>query len=156
MTILRRFLIPNFLTLLAAAPAIAGDLDDIFGGGPEEDRVAVLQTLEIYLTVTDEQKYSAIRKSFHAAAYLMSVSDKGALRSLTQDFWWERVSQIAPDTPARESTVVIIDVSGHAAIARIDIKNVSSGNTSTDYLNLQKVAAGWRIVNKTLSSPIRG
>jgi hypothetical protein len=154
MTQFRRFLIPALITFLAAVPASASDLDGIVGGGPEADRLAVLQTLKIYLTVTDDKIESAIRNSFHPTAYLMSVSAKGALRSLTQDFWWERVSRISEDTPVRESKVLIIDVSGHAAIARIDIKNGASGDTTTDYFNLQKVAAGWRIVNKTLSEPI--
>lgn len=126
----------------------------IMGNGPEEDRLAILETLKIYLTVTDDQNQAAIEKSFHPVAVLMSVSGNGALRTLTQDFWWERVSKISADTPDRISVFKIIDVSGHAAIARIDITNVVRGTTSTDYLNLQKVADGWRIVNKTLSSPI--
>ncbi|WP_337658887.1 nuclear transport factor 2 family protein [Sphingorhabdus sp. Alg231-15] len=135
-------------------PASANDLSDIAGGGPPSDRMAVLQTLNIYLSVTDGKDRSAIAKSFHPTAFLMSVSSKGALRSLTQDFWWERVSQIPDDQPSRTSRVLIIDVSGHAAIARIDITNGGDGTTSTDYFNLQKTSAGWRIVNKTLSQPI--
>lgn len=147
-------LIPTLVMFLTSVPAVANDLEGIVGGGPSEDRLAVLETLKTYLTVTDDKAESAIRDSFHPTAYLMSVSEKGALRALTQDFWWERVSQIPEDTPARESKVLIIDVSGHAAIARIDIRNGTTGDTTTDYFNLQKVAAGWRIVNKTLSEPI--
>ncbi len=135
-------------------PATANDLADIMGSGPESDRIAVLQTLNTYLLVTDEKDHSAIKESFHPTALLMSVSSKGALRSLTQDFWWERVSQIPEDQPSRTSRVLIIDVSGHAAIARIDITNGGDGTTSTDYFNLQKTSVGWRIVNKTLSQPI--
>lgn len=135
-------------------PASADDLDGIAEEGPRAERLAVLETLKTYLTVTDEKENAAIRKSFHPSAYLMSVSRKGALRSLTQDFWWERVSQISDDQPGRISKFLIIDVSGHAAMARIDIKNGSTGAISTDYLNLQKLDSGWRIVNKTLSTPL--
>lgn len=143
-----------FLFLFNPASARSDDLNHIAGGGPIADRQAILETLQTYLTVTDDKNALAIPKSFHPTAYLTSVSAKGALRSLSQDFWWERVSQIPDDTPPRTSTVLIIDVSGHAAIARIDIKNGVSGETTTDYFNMQKVAAGWRIVNKTLSEPI--
>ncbi|QTD57336.1 nuclear transport factor 2 family protein [Parasphingorhabdus cellanae] len=135
-------------------PATANGLADVMGDGPKSERMAVLQTLNTYLTVTDEKDHSAIEKSFHPTALLMSVSSKGALRSLTQDFWWERVSQIPEDQAPRTSKILIIDVSGHAAIARIDITNGGDGTTSTDYFNLQKTSAGWRIVNKTLSKPI--
>lgn len=154
MTQMSRNLFSAVVIFLATVPAMASDLDGIAGGGPTTDRLAVLQILKIYLTVTDDKSESAIRASFHPTAYLMSVSKKGGLRTLTQDFWWERVSRIPEDTPVREFRFRLIDVSGHAAVARIDIKNGVSGNTSTDYINLQKVAAGWRIVNKTLSSPI--
>lgn len=142
------------MVVLAAGSAYAHDLKDVQGGGPAEDRQAVLETLQTYLSVTDEKDKSAIRRSIHPKAYLMSVSAGGALRALTQDFWWERVSQIPDDQPARKSTILIIDVSGHAAIARIDIINGGDGSTTTDYFNLQKTAEGWRIVNKTLSAPI--
>lgn len=140
----------------AEVPSISPQdpLVGIIGSGPEEDRLEILKTLKIYLTVTDDQNKAAIQKSFHPVAVLMSVSGNGALRTLTQDFWWERISKIPADTPDRINVFKIIDVSGHAAIARIDITNVVRGTTSTDYLNLQKVADGWRIVNKTLSSPI--
>jgi hypothetical protein len=134
--------------------AFADDLEGTLGEGPRNERLAVLKTLKTYLTVTDDKTFAAIDESFHPAAYLMSVSRKGALRSLTQDFWWERVSQISDEQPKRISKFLIIDVSGHGAMARIDITNVVTGKTSTDYLNLQKLDSGWRIVNKTLSTPL--
>ncbi|MDO3388040.1 nuclear transport factor 2 family protein [Gilvimarinus sp. SDUM040013] len=142
------------ISLFQVLPASADDLDGVLGAGPRSERLAVLETLKTYLKVTDEKENAAIRKSFHPTAHLMSVSKKGSLRSLTQDFWWERVSQIPDDHPGRTSKFRIIDVSGHAAMARIDIKNAGTGSISTDYLNLQKVDSGWRIVNKTLSTPL--
>ena len=151
---------PNILSvmlliiLFQVLPASADELEGVFGEGPRDERLAVLETLKTYLTVTDEKENAAIRKSFHPTAHLMSVSKNGALRSLTQDFWWERVSQISDDHPGRTSKFFIIDVSGHAAVARIDIKNRGTGLVSTDYLNLQKLDSGWLIVNKTLSTPL--
>lgn len=154
LTHVRMLVVATLIGLLFAKPAAADDLARILGGGPKSERLAVLETLKAYLTVTDARNAAAIARSFHPTALLTSVSRQGALRSLTQDFWWERVSGIPGDSPPRSSTVLIIDVSGHAAIARIDIANGADGTTSTDYFNLQKVAAGWRIVNKTLSVPL--
>lgn len=151
---MKKYAVIGALFWITSGSVLGQDLAGIAGGGPEEERRAVLRTLEIYLTVTDEKDASAIARSFHPTAFLMSVSRDGALRALTQDFWWERVSQIPDDQPPRISEVLIIDVSGHAAIARIDIANGVNGSVSTDYLNLQKTGAGWRIVNKTLSNPI--
>ena len=154
MPTIRNALVLAVAALMVNQSAVAEDLSSILGTGPEAERLAVLEVLHVYLTVTDEKKQSAIARSFHPTAFLMSVSGKGALRSLTQDYWWERVSQIPDDTPPRRSRVLLIDVSGHAAIARIDITNGGNGTTSTDFFNLQKTAAGWRIVNKTLSEPL--
>ncbi len=142
------------VSILFTGLASASELSNITGGGPATERRAVLEVLETYLTVTDNKYREAIQKSFHPKAYLMSVSRKGALRALTQDFWWERVSQIPADQKPRTSSVMIIDVSGHAAIARIDITNGGDGSVSTDYFNLLKVANEWKIINKTLSTPI--
>ena len=149
----------NLITFLVSALFFtlsieAKSLKSISGSGPELDRIEVLSVLKVYLTVTDNKNRSAIKQSFHPTAFLMSVNKKGSLISLTQDLWWERVSKIPDDQPERKSEIVLIDVSGHAAVARIDITNGVTNTISTDYLNLQKLSSGWRIVNKTLSVPL--
>lgn len=140
--------------LLFTSSASAQEVDKIPGSGPDQDRKAVAAILEAYLDVVDERRKSAIGDAFHPFGVLMSVSQAGGLRVLTQDDWWERVARIPEDSAARQSSIVLIDVSGYAAIGRIDITNGNSGRTTTDYFNLQKTGDGWRIVNKTLSEPL--
>lgn len=82
----------------------------------------------------------------------MSVTAGGDVVAMSQAAWWARVSRIPAGAIVRSSVARIIDVAGRAAIARVDIS--SGGSTFTDYFNLLRTRDGWRIVNKTLSSPL--
>ena len=123
------------------------------GSATDEERAEVAAVLQQYLRVTDFRESAAIAKSFHPTAVLNSVTSSGALKSMTQDEWWERVSKIPADTPPRQSTIVMIEVVGVAAVARVDITD-ARGSSSSDLFTLQKTKDGWRIVNKVLSKPI--
>ena len=134
------------------APLRAQDLSQVAGAGPEAERAAVLATLRAYLRVTDRRDEAAIAESFHPGAQLLAITRAGSVGAMTQEVWWERVSQIPAGTLARQSVIRLIDVEGNAAIARIDI---ASGTTrTTDFLSLLRTRAGWRIVGKTLSTPL--
>ncbi len=125
----------------------------VAGSGPAEERAAVVQVLRDYLRVTDARDKAAIQLSFHPSALLNSVTAAGTVRSMTQDEWWERVSRIPANTPARKSSITLVEVANAAAVARIDITD-ARGNTSSDLFTLQKTKDGWRIVNKVLSVPL--
>jgi hypothetical protein len=150
-----RVLLTIAILLLPVHPVTAESesLDKISGTGPDDERIAVVRVLREYLRVTDFQDRKAIDKSFHPTAALSSVTAGGALKMLTQDEWWERVSRISKDTPPRKSVITLVEVVDAAAVARIDITD-AKGNTSTDLFTLLKTAQGWRIVNKVLSSPL--
>jgi hypothetical protein len=128
-------------------------LDKVAGSGPAAERMAVVKVLQDYLRVTDFRDKGAIGKSFHPTAFLGSVTASGALKLVTQDEWWERVSRIPENTPPRKSAISLIEVVNAAAVARIDITD-AKGNVSTDLFTLLKTADGWRIVNKVLSAPL--
>jgi len=138
------------LIVLASSAPAQTDLTRLPGGGPAQDRAAVEATLRAYLRVTDEQDQASIAKAFHPSAFLMSVTGTGELRAMAQDTWWGRVSR---GRIQRTSSIREIDVTGAAAIARVDITTGTS--SSTDYFTLLKLADGWRIVNKVVSSVIR-
>jgi Putative lumazine-binding len=125
----------------------------VSGSGPAEERTAVVQVLRDYLRVTDARDKAAIQLSFHPSALLNSVTASGIVRSMTQDEWWERVSRIPANTPARKSSITLVEVANVAAVARIDITD-ARGNASSDLFTLQKTKDGWRIVNKVLSVPL--
>jgi hypothetical protein len=145
-----------FLWLVAPVVVIAAEADPlakVAGAGPVDERTAVVKVLQDYLRVTDFHDRAAIEKSFHPTALLGSVTASGALKAMTQDEWWDRVSRIPANTPPRQSAITLVEVVNAAAVARIDITD-AKGNTSTDLFTLLKVADGWRIVNKVLSTPL--
>jgi hypothetical protein len=141
--------------VVSLAPALAAPElpSGVSGSGPLEERVAVVQVLRDYLRVTDARDKTAIALAFHPAAVLSSVTAAGAVRSMTQDEWWERVSRIPSDTPPRKSSITLVEVVNAAAVARIDITD-ARGSASSDLFTLQKTKDGWRIINKVLSAPL--
>ena len=141
-----------FLLAFLPAQVLGQSLDGIAGHGANEERAAIVTALSDYLRVTDELSEPSIGKAFHPLALLMTVSTNGRLNILTQDNWWERLSNVKAGTISRDSRIVLIDTTGLAAVARIDI--TTNGRTTTDYFSLMKVKDGWRIVNKTLSAPL--
>lgn len=142
------------LAIPVAAISVESDaLDKIAGAGPAAERTAIVKVLEHYLRVTDFRDEGAIAKSFHPTAFLTSVTASGALKLMTQDEWWDRVSRIPAGTPPRRSVITLIEAVDAAAVARVDITD-AKGNTSTDLFTLLKTADGWRIVNKVLANPL--
>jgi hypothetical protein len=111
-----------------------------------EDKDAIQRVLRAYLDVTDKKDQAAIARAFHPSAKLMSAG-QNELREMSQSEWWQRISRI-PGPVKRKSAVSFIDVTGLAAVARIDFER------SSDYLALLKIGGVWKIVNKTLSTSL--
>jgi Putative lumazine-binding len=125
----------------------------VAGSGPAAERSAVVEVLRTYLSVTGNLDQAAIAKSFVPAAVLNSVSADGALRTMSKQEWWGRVSRIPPGTLRRTSTIKLVAVADAAAVARVDVVG-PTGSTSVDMFTLQKTREGLRVVNKVLSTPV--
>ena len=110
----------------------------------QDEKEAILKIIDQYLRVTDYKDSSAISKSFHPNAKLMSVTKTGELQEMTQAQWWARLSRIT-NPVVRKSKVTVLDISGITASVKVEFE------TSTDIITLLKFDNGWRIVNKTLS-----
>jgi hypothetical protein len=110
------------------------------------DKEAIKRVVQQYLDVTDKKDFDSIKKAFHPDAKLLSVGKIG-LNQMTQEEWWQRISRI-PGKVERTSNIVMIDVTGLAAVVKIDF------GRSTDYLSLLKVNDEWKIVNKILSTKL--
>jgi Putative lumazine-binding len=104
----------------------------------------ILKVVKLYISVTDNKDSTAISKSFHPDAKLLSVNKAGELRIMTTAEWWSRVSKISNPT-ARKNNIKILDISGVSAVVKVEFE------TSCDYISLLKLTSGWKIVNKTLS-----
>ena len=110
----------------------------------DDEKADILKIISLYLRVTDYKDSSAISKSFHPHAKLMSVTRSGEFKEMTQAEWWARLSKIS--TPiVRKSKVTVLDISGITASVKVEFE------ASTDIITLLKFDSGWRIVNKTLS-----
>ena len=126
-----------FLTLLSLPITVKAQAQD-------EEKEIILKVISQYLRVTHYKDSSAIIKSFHPDARLMSVTRTGELKVMTQAEWWSRLSKIS-NPVVRKSKVTILDISGITASVKIEFE------ASTDIITLLKFNSGWRIVNKTLS-----
>ena len=126
-----------FLTLLSLPITVKAQAQD-------EEKEIILKVISQYLRVTDYKDSSAIIKSFHPDARLMSVTRTGELKVMRQAEWWSTLSKIS-NPVVRKSKVTILDISGITASVKIEFE------ASTDIITLLKFNSGWRIVNKTLS-----
>src|SRR6185369_9657868 len=109
-----------------------------------KDKSEILDVVNLYISVTDHADSTAITKSFHPDAKLLSVNSSGELKTMTLGEWWSRISGIK-NPATRKSNIKILDISGVSAVVKVEFKN------SSDFISLLKLNGGWKIVNKTLS-----
>jgi hypothetical protein len=112
----------------------------------ENETEAIRRVIQQYLDVTDKKDAEGIKKAFHPDAKLMSVGKNG-LNQMALAEWWERISRI-PGKVERTSRVTVLEVSGLAAVVKVDF------GRSKDYVSLLKINGEWKIVNKLLSTSL--
>ena len=108
------------------------------------DAELIKQIIQRYLDVTDKKDNEAIKQAFHPDTKLLSVGRNG-LNQMSLEEWWGRVSRI-PGQVTRKSEVAILEISGLAAVVKIDF------GTSKDFVSLLKINGEWKIVSKVLST----
>jgi hypothetical protein len=135
---LRRNSAPVISTTKTAAPSA--------GQSSSDDAEAIKHVIQRYLNVTDKKEQAAIAQAFHPDTKLLSVGRNG-LNQMSLDEWWGRVSRI-PGQVTRKSQVTVLEVSGLAAIVKVDF------GTSKDFISLLKVGGEWKIVSKILSTSL--
>ena len=102
------------------------------------------------------QDGKTVRSGFHQD-FAMLVLQNNTIDKFTVDEWLDRIETMKADNPElwnAETThnFVLIDVTGDAAVAKLDVhKGVS--HFSTDYMLLYKFEEGWRIVSKIFTIP---
>lgn len=137
---MRALAIGLFLTtLMAVAPLLAA----VREGDDEEE--AIREIIEHYFQGDRERDVGSLKKAFHGDAKLLTTNEQGELRVLTQPEWHERVRQ-TPDRERPESTILHVDRTGNAAIAKT--RMVFSNGQFTDFLSLLKIEGRWIVVHK--------
>lgn len=90
---------------------------------------------------------SYMDRAFHEEAKLFWIVD-GELSQRTRDDYIGRFSgQPAADEDQRERRIVNIDISGTAAVVKVELDYPSA--LIYDYMSMLKVGGAWKIINKT-------
>jgi hypothetical protein len=134
-----RYLILLSVAALAASAAARGD----------DDEKLIRQHIErYYFEGVRNSDTAAAHKTFHPVTVMYSVRDGELARRAIPD-WLGAIAERAPNPPKPDAVkrrVVMVDVSGNAAVARLEL--ASPEMTITDYMSLLKVNDQWTVVGK--------
>ena len=94
-----------------------------------------------------------MREGFHPAFRIHGVLEDGGLRQFPIEEWIAAIEKrkaspdFDPTDQKWEHRLVLIDVTGSAAVAKIELFK-DSRHVYTDYLSLLKLEGGWKITDK--------
>ncbi|WP_299437599.1 nuclear transport factor 2 family protein [uncultured Aquimarina sp.] len=109
----------------------------------ESDRKLVEQTVNYYLEGGTNNDFETLKKAFHKTATMKYIND-GYQEVNAIDFF-KKVMKPGPKQD-RKTSIASIDISGHAASARLEIEYATF--TFIDYMNLLKIDGEWKVVSK--------
>lgn len=114
---------------------------------PGEVDPAVLAPVEAYLRGHVTGDGEEWRRAFHPSAMVTGVRD-GKLESMTAPDFVSRAPGKPPaDEAQRKRRIVSVDVSGDAAVAKVELDYPRV--FFVDYLSLLKIDGEWKIAQKT-------
>lgn len=131
------------LVLAAAAALAAGPLHAQSDPAAEAE---VRQAVQHYLAGHATGDGAHHRMIFHPESRLYWVAD-GELRTRTsEEYIAGAPGRPAADEDQRSRRIAMVDVTGDAAVARVELEY--PGVSITDYFTLLKIDGEWRIMNK--------
>ncbi len=122
----------------------AGGYAAVQSGSNEE--TAVRAALQHYLMGHATGDGAHFEKVFHPESRLFWVGDGELQTRSSAEYTAGAPGQPAEDEDRRSRRIVMVDVSGTAAVARVELDY--PGALITDYFSLLKVDGEWRIMNK--------
>ena len=123
------------------------------GESPEERRqsedAAIRDVLQrCYVEGMYIKRDPDVLRSGLASTFVMQVCWEGELSNRTASEWLDRMKLSGVPTKKHiESQIKVLDVTGVAAVARVDI-HVDSKHKYPDYFCLYKTDEGWKMVTK--------
>ncbi|MEL7163181.1 MAG: nuclear transport factor 2 family protein [Bacteroidota bacterium] len=108
------------------------------------DYALVEETVGYYLDGGTNNDFATLEKAFHPDATMQYMSGDGFTKVNALEFFGSRMK--AGPKSNRKTRVVHIDVSGHAATAKLEIDYPTF--TFVDYMTLLKIEGRWQIVSK--------
>jgi hypothetical protein len=148
-------LVKRALALLAAIVLLALLLVPLFATAtpPEEADPAVRAPVEAYLRGHATGDGEEWRKAFHPAAMVTGLRDGKLVSVSAPDFIARAPGKPAADEALRKRRIVSIDVSGDAAVAKVELDYPKV--LFVDYLSLLKIDGEWKIAQKTYTGSTR-
>ena len=132
------------LALLAASIALSGCTRPAEAASSE--RAAVVATVELYFQGHATGDGAYFRRAFHPDTRLFWVKD-GKLATWTRDEFAARFAGApAPDEARRKRRILSIDITGDAAVAKVELDYPDA--IFIDYLSLLKIEGSWLVINK--------
>ncbi|MEL6866758.1 MAG: nuclear transport factor 2 family protein [Bacteroidota bacterium] len=111
----------------------------------QSDLQQIEQTLNNYLIGGTENDAERLVSAFHPNAMMKFIRDGEYQEVNAAQFFLDRIK---PGPPADRSTeVATIDLTGHVAVARLNIHYEKV--RLVDYVTLMKINEQWKIINKT-------
>ncbi|WP_299261212.1 nuclear transport factor 2 family protein [uncultured Aquimarina sp.] len=109
----------------------------------ESDRNLIEQTVNYYLEGGTNNDFETLKRAFHKTASMKYINN--GYQEVNAINFFKKVMKPGPKQN-RKTNIASIDVSGHAASARLEIEYATF--TFIDYMNLLKIDDEWKIVSK--------
>jgi hypothetical protein len=130
----------------AASAAASSSTSSTASSARDPEEPAIRAALEHYLAGHATGDAAHHRAAFHKVANLYFVRGDTVATRTGADYIAASPGRPAPDEAQRRRRIVMIDRTGDAAVAKIELDYPSA--VLTDYMTLLKSGGEWRIVNK--------
>lgn len=117
---------------------------------PANDEAAIRAVIEQYFKshATGDGQY--IRSVFHPDLKMMFVRDNAFMMRTREEYVSGFNGKPADDEAQRKRSVLLIDITGNAAMAKLTLDYPKV--TLTDYFALLKINGEWKVVNKIFNA----
>ena len=109
-----------------------------------EDHQAISTTLNYYLEGGTNNDFEMLKKAFHPTASMKFIRGEAYTEVNAVEFF-KKGMKPGPKQE-RKTRIISIDVSGHAASAKLEIEYPTF--FFYDYMNLLKIEGEWKVVSK--------
>ena len=123
------------------------------GDRTDPEAAAIEALVQDYFLGMYEGDVDRLRRIFNPQCWLFGENRNGSHEFPLAGFLDQIASEPVPKAEGEpfDMRLVSVDRTGAVAIAKVEVRY--QGRRYTDYLTLQKSAAGWRIVNKAFFCP---
>lgn len=134
MTTITRLVLALATGIILVSPTKADDFAD------------VRSVIQKYFDGTEQGKLELLPQAFMPTSEIQYVLEDGSLGRLPFAEYLTRFTQGLKIE--RKGRLVSMDITGNAAVAKVEIFMASRNRVYTDYILLLKLAEGWQISNK--------